>query len=117
MYDETEAVTLGAERVVNTARPPGRRYLTRLTRKARSIAEAGAVTGIKSLSEVTGPGWRPADRSDASTAATSVNGGPKSSPNWPWWRKWWKFGEVRSESEAMNELTAAGSGTFKATST
>jgi hypothetical protein len=68
------------------------------------------------LFEVTRPGSRSKARSDASTAATSESEGPKRRPNCPGRRKWRKFGELRSDKDAMNELTAEGSGNFKVTS-
>jgi hypothetical protein len=57
------------------------------------------------------------DRRTASTAATSDNGGPKSRPNWPGRRKWWKFADWRLERDAMKDVTAEGLGSFKLTST
>jgi hypothetical protein len=55
-------------------------------------------------------------RSDASTAATSDGDGPKSRPNCPGRRKRRKFVELRSDKEAMNEVTADGSGSLRVTS-
>src|SRR5271166_7077039 len=66
--------------------------------------------------DVTGRGSRPYERRAASTAATSGADGPKRRPNRPGARKRRKFGDRRSDSEDMNDVAAAASGSLSVTS-